>query len=274
MHEGSMAEFPPPYGDPILDLRRREWLDRAEGDVVVWESSHPGGCPIDPHRHNRCQLLFVRSGVVLVTTASGRWLVPTGHAIWIPAGVEHAVEMLGSVRLQSAYVLPGAVEALPGDFRVMEMTELMRALMEEAVGLPYARYPRGRDGMIFGLVLHEVTRLKELPLGLPFPADARLARLCRAFLDKPSPHVKIDDWAASAGMSRRSFTRLFQRETGVGLSTWRQQACLFAAVPRLAGGEPVTTVALDLGYDSVPAFTTMFRRMLGVSPREWLKDSA
>lgn len=68
-------------------------------------------------------------------------------------------------------------------------------------------------------------------------------------------------------MSRRSFTRHFQREIGVSLSVWRQQACLFAAVPRLSEGEPVTSVALDLGYDSVSAFTTMFRRMLGVPPK-------
>jgi len=74
-------------------------------------------------------------------------------------------------------------------------------------------------------------------------------------------------------MSRRTFTRAFQRQTGLSLSTWRQQALLFAALPRLADGEPVTSVALDVGYDSVPAFTTMFKRMLGTSPRGYLRGS-
>jgi AraC-like DNA-binding protein len=71
-------------------------------------------------------------------------------------------------------------------------------------------------------------------------------------------------------MSRRAFTRAFRRETGLSLSAWRQQACLFAALPRLARGEPVTSVALDLGYDSLPAFTTMFRRILGAPPSRYL----
>ncbi|MNE86844.1 transcriptional activator FtrA [compost metagenome] len=70
-------------------------------------------------------------------------------------------------------------------------------------------------------------------------------------------------------MSRRAFTRAFRRETGLSLSVWRQQACLFAALPRLAAGEPVTSVALDLGYGSIPAFTTMFKRMLGAPPRSY-----
>ena len=55
-------------------------------------------------------------------------------------------------------------------------------------------------------------------------------------------------------MSRQSFTRTFHRETGLSLSTAPAGVALFTALPRLADGEPITSVALDLGYDSVPAF--------------------
>ncbi|WP_139150082.1 helix-turn-helix domain-containing protein, partial [Sphingobium yanoikuyae] len=50
---------------------------------------------------------------------------------------------------------------------------------------------------------------------------------------------------------------------------WRQQACLSAALPRLAAGEPITTIALDLGYDGPANFSTMFKRALGVSPSRY-----
>ncbi len=59
----------------------------------------------------------------------------------------------------------------------------------------------------------------------------------------------------------------------MSFSIWRQQACLFAALPRIMAGEPVTTVALDLGYESPAAFTTMFKRLLGVPPRNYLAVS-
>jgi AraC-like DNA-binding protein len=120
-----------------------------------------------------------------------------------------------------------------------------------------------------GCLLHEIPNLKERPLGLALPADPRLAALCHDFLAAPSPHSDIDGWASALGMSRRTFTRHFRRQTGLSLSTWRQQALLMAALPRLSAGETITAVALDLGYDSVPAFTTMFRRMLGVAPRRY-----
>jgi AraC-like DNA-binding protein len=40
-------------------------------------------------------------------------------------------------------------------------------------------------------------------------------------------------------------------------------------MPRLAADEAVTTVALDLGYDSPAAFATMFKRLLGVPPSQY-----
>ena len=57
--------------------------------------------------------------------------------------------------------------------------------------------------------------------------------------------------------------------SGLTFGRWRAQARLLAALGRLAGGEKVTTVALDLGYDSPSAFTALFRRHFGVPPSRY-----
>lgn len=264
-------QSPAGFADTGRHRQRLEWIEAAAGDVLAAAGDYPDGHRVAPHRHSRAQLLHALSGVVMVSTNEGRWMVPPDHAMWIPAGVEHAVDMLGEVRMRSAYVRPDAGAGLPAELRVLAMTELMRSLIVEAVEIGSAEGADDRAAAIMRLVLHEIPRLAERPFALPFPADPRLARLCRRFVASPSPRVTIDDWAREAGMSRRGFTRAFLRETGVSLSVWRQQATLFAALPRLAEGAPVTTLALDLGYDSAPAFTTMFRRMLGASPRAYLR---
>ncbi len=41
------------------------------------------------------------------------------------------------------------------------------------------------------------------------------------------------------------------------------------AIPRLGAGDLVTAAALDLGYESVAAFATMFKRVLGVAPSRY-----
>ncbi|CFO11954.1 AraC family transcriptional regulator [Bordetella pertussis] len=70
-------------------------------------------------------------------------------------------------------------------------------------------------------------------------------------------------------LSARTLYRRFLDETGLSFARWIQQARLLDAVRRLGDGQAVTDVALDLGYQSPSAFTAMFNRALGCSPREW-----
>ena len=250
---------------------RLSQVEAATGPAVAFSHSFDDDEHVPEHKHRRAQLLHPSAGVVTVTTSAGRWMVPPGHALWIPAGIVHAVDTFGRVEMQSVYVLPDAIDGLPQHLHVTGMTPLMRNLIVEAINLrAEADTPRAR--FLLGAMLHEILELPERPLGLPFPAQRKLAELCRVFMAKPSAHLNIDHWADEAGLSRRSFTRIFRRETGLSLSTWRQQACLMAALPRLSAGEAVTAVALDLGYDSVPAFTTMFCRMMGTPPKTYLRN--
>ncbi|WP_224749896.1 helix-turn-helix domain-containing protein [Halomonas sp. ML-15] len=48
---------------------------------------------------------------------------------------------------------------------------------------------------------------------------------------------------------------------------------LFAALPKLTAGASITAVALELGYDSPSAFSTMFRRALGQPPPTFVASS-
>jgi len=53
---------------------------------------------------------------------------------------------------------------------------------------------------------------------------------------------------------------------------WRRQLRFTVAIERLARREPVTTVALDLGYSSVSAFIEAFRNTFGVTPYRYFRD--
>ncbi len=86
---------------------------------------------------------------------------------------------------------------------------------------------------------------------------------------EPDTELSLDAAASRTGMSRRSFMRHFERETGMTYGRWRQQARLLAALPALAAGVPVVTVALDCGYQSASAFAAIFKRSLGRSPASY-----
>jgi AraC-like DNA-binding protein len=174
--------------------------------------------------------------------------------------------MVGNVTTRSAYVEPDALPDLPARCRAIDITPLLHHLLIEAVDLPVEYAAGSRAELIMMLLLREIHMAPSRPLCMPFPTDKRLAARCHRFLEMPTPHEMIDDWGAAIGMSRRAFTRLFRSETGLSFASWQRQAALFYAVNRLLAGEPVTTIALDLGYRSPSAFSTMFKRTLGVPP--------
>ena len=87
---------------------------------------------IGAHKHSRTQLLFPSVGMVSVSTKDSHWLVPTGHALWIPAGIVHAVDMISKVRMHSVHVMADAIPDLPTHLHVATLTPLLRQLVFEA----------------------------------------------------------------------------------------------------------------------------------------------
>lgn len=255
---------------------RADAFENTPRDVIATGNDYPPHYVLPAHSHRRGQLLYASTGVLTTITSEGSWVVPPRRALWIPAGIAHEVHMGGPVATRSAYVTPEAALAagLPTHCQVIAVSPLLHELLQEAVDLPAEYDLDGRDGRVMALLLEEIRRMPTLPLSAPLPREKRLANLCRELLDRPSQEVKIDDMARRAGMSRRHFTRTFRDETGMSFTAWRQQACLLAALTRLGNGEPITQVAVDLGYGSPSAFTAAFRRVLGAAPSRYLATPA
>ena len=83
----------------------------------------------------------------------------------------------------------------------------------------------------------------------------------------PASPLTLDDWAARVGASSRTLARLFEQELGMGFGQWRQQVRLAHAAPLIARGLPLSRVASELGYASQSAFSAMFKKTFGQSPR-------
>jgi AraC-like DNA-binding protein len=249
-------------------------IDRYFSDptrpVLALGGIYPPSHHVHPHKHRRSQLFCPLSGIASASTTQGAWAIPAMRGFWIPAGVRHELRMQGVVEMQSLYFEPGTLVEMPKRCKVLAISSLMRNLVQEAIRLPVCYELEGRSGALMQLIQYELATLPELPLSLPIPTDKALARICRKFLLHPTATVEIDLWANLLHSSRRTFTRLFRRETGLSFGVWRQQACILAALPRLAAGASVTSTALEFGYENPAAFTSMFKRVLGAPPREYL----
>lgn len=236
--------------------------------VIGVGNDYPPAFELAAHTHRRGQFLHATSGVIAVSTPQGAWVSPPQRAVWIPPGTPHAVRMIGHVSTRSVMIDP-AIADLGPRCRVVDVSPLLSALVAEAADIPLEYDEAGRDGLVMRLIVAEVALAPVIPLAVPFPRQPALAARCHTFIELPSVKSGVDEWAGALRLNRRSFTRMFRRETGMSFAEWRQQACLAMALQRLVAGASVTEVALDLGYDSPASFSTMFRRVLGVAPSQY-----
>ncbi|MBK4738513.1 AraC family transcriptional regulator [Noviherbaspirillum pedocola] len=242
--------------------------------VSALASSYPAGAFIPPHHHARAQLIFGVQGVMTVQAGEGLWVVPSSHALWVPAGVEHAIRMSGQVEMRTVYIDQAQMQHAFEECQVLFVSPLLRELILRAMHIPRLYDERGMDGRIMQLILDEVVLLRPQPLGLRMPRDARLLRLCERLLGNLSDSPSISQLGMEVGLSERSIIRLFPKETGMSLGRWQMQARLMKAFELFDKGHSVTYVALELGYSSPTAFTKMFRRWMGVAPTTMLAQGS
>jgi len=249
----------------------------VEGDgsrtIVTRRTSYPAGHHIKPHWHARAQFVFAVAGTMRVRTARHAWIVPPSRALWVPAHTVHEIQMYGVVEMRSLYVNDAAGAGMPSSCVVLNVTPLLRELVVRAVSLRADYEDDGADGLLMRLLMAEIRRLTPCALDLPLPESPDLGELCERILADLSTRHPCGFDAGAMRTSARTLYRRFLRETGITLARWKQQARLLESIRRLADGTPVTTVAIDLGYESPSAFSTMFRRSLGIAPRAFIRDS-
>jgi AraC-like DNA-binding protein len=219
------------------------------------------------HNHERAQLVYAASGVMVVKTHASTWVIPPQRAVWVPSGIEHETRTIGEVAMRTIYVAPRTAKQLLRECCAINVSPLLRELILRAAEAPLLYDRGGREGRLMLMILDEIKVSRMLPLHLPVPAHPRLAGICKRILRELHAPATLARLAGDEGMSKRTAERLFLRETGMTFSRWRQQARLLTALTRLAAGQSVKDAAFEAGYSTQSAFTSMFKRAFGTTPR-------
>jgi AraC-like DNA-binding protein len=197
--------------------------------------------------------------------------VPTNRGVWVPAGTRHSIQMSGAVSLRTLYLVPRISGALPDEPRVVGISPLLRELILRIVELDSLSVRVPEHAHLVSVLLDHLHVMQSDAVHLPIPRDARAKRIAAILQREPSDTRSLIELSKSAGASKRTIERLFKIETGLGFGKWRQQLRLGHALRLLAAGDAVTTVAMDVGYDSISAFISAFRLTFGKTPGQYFR---
>jgi len=233
-----------------------------QAGVDSFVHDYASGETVATHAHDRDQLVYASAGVMTVRTGEGAWVTPPHRAVWIPAGIPHAIAMSGQVAMRTLYFQPALVGGLPRKCCVVAISNLVKELILHVCA-------HGADRHVSALLKRQLRALPALALELPMPSDVRARRVAERLMVEPGAQTELASLCREAGGSRRTIERSFLMETGLSLGRWRQQLRLMNAVQLLGGGANVTEVAFEAGYSGPSAFTVAFRKAFGATPKAY-----
>lgn len=101
-------------------------------------------------------------------------------------------------------------------------------------------------------------------------SDRLIRAACSAMEERLDLTPCVERLALKAGTNRTTLNRVFNQRFGMGPITWlRHRRCEEAARLLVAGADSILSIALSVGYTDANNFSTAFRRVHGVSPKEF-----
>jgi AraC-like DNA-binding protein len=250
-------------------IRLHAMVERSRDDVLFWRPASPVSWSTKEHSHSKGQLFSLQSGLAVLETSAGIWMLPPGRCAWIPAGCRHSMRSCGNIGGWSIYLAASLCDPLPAQPSILALSSLLSEIVFRISTWKQNPPTLGFRQHLMAVLCDEIQNATLQPLHLPMPNDPRLRRFVEEISKEPQNGRNLNGWARFIGMSKRSLLRNFQQETGMTIGQWRQHLRILVALEKLSNGSPVTETGFAVGYKSVSSFIKTFKRIVGMTPRAY-----
>ena len=239
--------------------------------VALHLATEQNAVELPVHTHHKGQLVLALQGAVACKALDTLWMVPPQHAVWIPGGIAHSNRMTANAQVFYLFIDPAVIN-MPASCCTLAISPLISEMIQHLAAEPADYPPDSTTSRLVAVLLEQLALATATTLHLPISAHPKLRYIADSLIADPADRRTLAQWAEQLAMSDRTLARLVVRETGLTFGKWRQQLHLMIALHQLAADESVQRVAGNLGYDSVTAFITMFKKALGKSPTQYFSS--
>lgn len=205
-------------------------------------------------------------------TAHGRYILPSGQALWLPPYVEHQVlcryeASIHNLHIDSPYCVPLGERVYAFNVQPL-LRELILSMCEWSSDYEMTQERERLSDVLLDL-------LKAAPntgLFMPSINDKRLSPIIEEFSVNSCDKKTLEEWGRLVGASSRTLNRLFNHYFGFGFSKWKQKFKIIKSLDLLSDGYTTQEISSILGYESSSAFISAFKKYLGCPPGVYRKN--
>lgn len=232
------------------------------------------------HSHNKHQLTYVEGGAVYLKTKENSYFLPARHFVWIPAGMEHLIELKTAISMIRNIYIPTHI-LNPNDFySTMGIYPASNLILEMIL------FTENWSGNIFekekskyqyiktlGNIIAEISK-NPLPVVLPTTTNERLSPiLAHIHLNVDQP-LLLKDVANLFGFSSRSLSRLFRTTLDISFLQYVKLTRIIRSMEKLLQTEmTISEIAYASGYSSLATFSNTFYNLVKIRPVDFRKSN-
>lgn len=217
--------------------------------------------------HDEHLLLWQVRGSADVILDDETCTLAAGHALWLPAGSDHALQVHeNSVMLPMFFETADSATtlhrvsliAVDRDLRTLFLACIQS---QQTVIRPAANIAR----QILSIIEQQPAPSPKLPM----PSTEAAAFVAESLRFNPGDDRSADELARGAHSSLRTVERAFKSETGMTLRQWRIRNRMETAGRLLRSAQSLEAVAHRVGYTDASAFRRVFKAHFGCTPSEY-----
>jgi len=231
---------------------------------------------IPEHSHEKGQFLFTNGAIVFVKTKNKTYYLPARHYIWIAPGEEHSIHPSSEKAIMRNLYFPVTERSkkFANTTKIYPVNDLLLNLLEYTEQMNGDIFPDEDNYVIanaFFILLQQYNQFS-LPLSLPYPQDEKLKSIVHYLTENLGNKITLPELSTHFGISLRSLTRLFSKQLNMTFIEYLTILRILKALELLLETDKsVSEICTTIGYNSVPTFSNVFQKMIGIRPVEYRK---
>jgi AraC-like DNA-binding protein len=269
----------------------------------IWQADDLGGVELlsatftefvfHPHAHEEFFVALTEGGRALATYRGGTRVVGPGEMVVLNPGEAHqgGPPTESSWTYRALYPPPGLMSELAGEFPAHARAEPGPrfggdVVRDREVAAHLRRFHRltetpgssrlEREAHLAEALVLLIGRHAAPPRDPRDPGRERTAvRLAKEYLQAHAiENVTLGEVAGAAGLSAFHLCRVFRDTVGMTPHAFQTQVRVWQAKRLLLSGLPITRAATESGFYDQAHFTRHFKRLMGITPGQYLRQNA
>lgn len=230
------------------------------------------------HSHTKHQLTYIEGGVAYLQTKENSYFLPARHFVWIPAGLDHFIELRTSITMmRNIYIPPAALAPnifhskmgiYPVSNLILEMISFTEHWSENITKKESEKYLYMKT---LGNVIASANKTA-LAVVLPTTTNIRLRPILRHIYFNVDQTLQLQDIAKTFSLSSRSLSRLFRENLDISFLQYVKLTRIILSMEKLLQTDlSVSEIAYASGYNSLATFSNTFYEIAKVRPSDFRK---